>query len=137
MVMKILLIQPPPRKIINESVVVPPLGLAYLAAVLEKAEYRVKILDAFALQLSWNDFEKTIFDEKPDLVGLSGMSPVIDISFKAAKICRKYSKYIVMGGPHVSIFKDKIFTQCPEIDFVVYGEGETTFLNLVSSLEKN
>jgi len=135
--MKILLVQPPPRQIINESVVVPPLGLAYLAAVLEKANYKVKILDAFALQLSWHDFETRVRDEVPDLVGLGGMSPVIDTTFRAAKICRKYSKYIVMGGPHVSIFKDAIFSQCPEIDFAIYGEGEISFLELVKRLEEN
>ena len=137
MVMKILLIQPPPRHITNESVVVPPLGLAYLAAVLEKANYNVKILDAFALQLSWNDFETQVRNEKPDLIGFSGMSPVIDTTFKAAKVCRKYSKYIVMGGPHVSIFKDAVFSQCSEIDFAVYGEGEITFLELIKRLEGN
>ncbi len=135
--MKILLIQPPPRQIINESVVVPPLGLAYLAAVLEKADYNVKILDAFALKLSWSDFEIRVRDEKPDLVGFSGMSPVIDTTFRAAKICRKYSRYIVMGGPHVSIFKDSIFTQCPEIDFAIYGEGEVSFKELVKGLGGN
>lgn len=135
--MKILLIQPPPRSIINESVVVPPLGLAYLAAVLEKANYNVKILDAFALQLSWNDFERAIKHERPDVVGISGMSPVIDTSFRTAKICRKYTKYIVMGGPHVSIFKNAIFTQCPEIDFAIYGEGEIAFLEFVRRLDEN
>ena len=65
------------------------------------------------------------------------MSPVIDTTFKAAKICRRYSRYIVMGGPHVSIFKDAVFSQCSEIDFAVYGEGEITFLELIKRLEGN
>ena len=135
--MKILLINPPPRKITNESVVVPPLGLAYLAAVLEKANFDVKILDAFALQLSWNDFEVAVKHERSDLVGISGMSPVIDTTFRAAKICKKYSKYIVMGGPHVSIFKDEVFNQCPEVDFAIYGEGEIAFLEFIKRLDEN
>ena len=132
--MKILLINPPPRKITNESVVVPPLGLAYLAAVSEKANFNVKILDAFALQLSWNDFEVAVKHERSDLVGISGMSPVIDTTFRAAKICKKYSKYIVMGGPHVSIFKDEVFNQCPEVDFAIYGEGEIAFLEFLNQV---
>ncbi len=46
--MKILLIQPPPRKIVKEDIVVPPLGIAYLAAVIEKQGHSVSIIDAFA-----------------------------------------------------------------------------------------
>jgi len=135
--MDILLINPPPRCITHENVVMPPLGLAYLAAALEKEKYRVEILDAFALQLSWHDFETAIAGKKPEIIGIGGMSPVIDNTFRAIAICRKYTKHIVMGGPHVSAYKQQIFTQCPHIDYGIIGEGERSFVNLAAALDQN
>ncbi len=134
--MKILLIQPPARKIEHENVVVPPLGLAYLGAVLVKNGFEVKILDAFAEQLSWADFEERVAQERADLIGIGGMSAVIDSSFRALEISRKYTQYLTMGGPHVSAYREEIFQQCPQIDFAIYGEGEATFLELARKLEE-
>lgn len=55
--MKILLIQPPPRKAVKEDIVVPPIGIAYLAAVLEKKRHNISIIDAFADGLDINSLE--------------------------------------------------------------------------------
>ncbi|MBI4690387.1 MAG: B12-binding domain-containing radical SAM protein, partial [Nitrospirae bacterium] len=52
--MKILLIQPPPRHIAKEDIIVPPLGIAYLASVLEGKGCKVSIIDAFAEMMDIN-----------------------------------------------------------------------------------
>jgi len=134
--MKILLVNPPPRRIVHENIVTPPLGLAYLGAVLEGAGHDIEILDAFALQQDWLDFEETVKATKADIIGIGGMTPVIDNTFRAIKLCRRYCKYIVAGGPHVTIFKREIFNQCPEIDFAVIGEGEEAVVELFNAIEK-
>lgn len=134
---KILLVQPPARQIINEEIVVPPLGLSYIAAVLEQHNYQVKILDAFALRMTWTEFESAVKQEKADIIGLTGMTPVIDVTYRAANICRKFCKYLVAGGPHVTVFIKDIFNQISELDFAIFGEGEYTFLELVKALDKN
>jgi anaerobic magnesium-protoporphyrin IX monomethyl ester cyclase len=134
--MDILLVNPPPRQIQREDIIVPPLGLAYIASLLETSGHRVEIIDAFALQQTWEIFETGIKDRTPDIIGLSGMTPVIDNTIRAAGICRKYCRYLVAGGPHVTVFVQKIFQQIPELDFAVYGEGEYTFLELANALEK-
>lgn len=135
--MKILLVQPPPRKTKHESIITPPLGLCYLAGMLEKRKYDVEILDAFALQLSWSDFEKKVKESRADLIGIGGMTPVIDSTYAAAKICRKYCDYLVAGGAHATVFIKEIFNQMPGIDLAVYGEGEATFLEVVDNLNNN
>ena len=134
--MHILLINPPPRNIKKEDIVVPPLGLAYIASVLEASGHHMEILDAFTLQQTWADFEESIKHRKPEIVGLGGMTPVIDNTIRAAKICRKYCRYMVAGGPHVTVYIREIFQQIPELDFAVFGEGEYTFLELADALEK-
>ncbi len=135
--MRILLIQPPPRKIVSEDIVVPPLGIAYLAAVLEKKGHKVSIIDAFAEGLDLRSLEDRIKKATPDLVGITGMTPVIDNAFRTARICRKYANYVVIGGPHVSVVGKRIFEQCPDIDYAIQGEGEISFPSLLNAIERN
>ncbi len=135
--MKILLIQPPPRKIATEDIIVPPLGIAYLAAVLEKKSHSVSIIDAFAEGLDISSLEDRIKEITPDLIGITGMTPVIDNAFRTARVCRRYAKYVVIGGPHVSVMGEKIFEQSPDIDYAMQGEGEISFLSLINAIEEN
>jgi len=134
--MKILLIHPPSRRPNREDVVVPPLGLAYLASTIERQGHRVRILDAFALRLTWNEFEEVIKKERADLIGVGGMTPTIDNSLRAIKICRPSTRFLVVGGPHVSVQQQDFFRECPEADFGIVGEGEAAFAGLVKRLEE-
>jgi anaerobic magnesium-protoporphyrin IX monomethyl ester cyclase len=134
--LKILLIQPPPRNIQKEEIIVPPLGIAYLAAVLEKKGHKVGIIDGFAEGLDYQGLESRIKDFAPDITGITGMTPVIDNAFRTVKTARKYSKHIIIGGPHASMVRKKIFEQAPEIDFSVQGEGETSITMLIDAIEK-
>lgn len=44
---------------------------------------------------------------------------------------------LVFGGPAPTFLADHFFATCPEIDFIVTGEGEITFLELMNQIEKN
>jgi anaerobic magnesium-protoporphyrin IX monomethyl ester cyclase len=134
--MKILLINPPARNHQFQNIVVPPLGLLYIAAALKKAGFGVEVKDAFAEEMGWDAFAAYIRERKPDVTGISGMSPVIDTSFRAAAIARPHTGAIIMGGPHVSLYREKIFDQCPEIDYGVIGEGELTTPALLQAIER-
>ena len=132
--MRILFIQPPPREIKKEDIVVPPLGIAYLAAVLERKGHTVGIIDGFAEKLDFPGLEERIRKFSPDIAGITGMTPVIDNAFRAAAAARKYTKHIIIGGPHVSVYQQKVFEQAPDIDAAVQGEGEVSIGNLVDAL---
>jgi radical SAM superfamily enzyme YgiQ (UPF0313 family) len=132
--MKILLVNPPPRSINEPNTLVPPLGLGYLAAVLEKNKIGVEILDASALQLSWEEFKQEVKRRHPSIIGYTGTTPAIDTTFKAARISRPYSKYQVLGGPHATLFGKEVFQQSSDFDYLVIGEGEYIFLELARNL---
>lgn len=119
----------------RETIVVPPLGLAYLAAALRKDGHDVSILDAFALQLDWQAFEQQVAEAKAELIGVTGMTPVVDNSLRALKIARPHCMFLVFGGAHVSAFKQKVFEQVPNLDFAMYGECEKAFPEAVKALE--
>ena len=96
---KILLIQTPSREPCQETLVVPPLGLAYLAAVARQAGHTVAILDAFAEGLTWDAFEARVRSAQADLIGITGMTPVADSVQRAIRICRPQARWLVLGGP--------------------------------------
>ena len=135
--MRILFIQPPPRYIQREDIVVPPLGIAYLAAVLEKKGHRVGIIDGFAEGLDYESLETRIREYSPDIVGITGMTPVIDTAIRTVKAARNHAKYVVMGGPHVSMVRKEIFNQSPGVDFAIQGEGESSIEILIDKIESN
>lgn len=44
---------------------------------------------------------------------------------------------IIAGGPEVSFEPERIFNECPQIDYIVMGEGEEVFVNLINALQQN
>lgn len=152
--MRVLLIYPP-TTIYGAGKIEPhaPLGLAYTAAVLEKEGYQVKILDALAegaenvrrrgkmtrVGLSDNEIKRRIKEYGPDIVGVSVMfTAFAQDAHNVAKLIKKVNPKlsIVFGGAHPSI-DPKAILKDKNVDIVVKGEGEITFLNLVRTLEKN
>ena len=135
--MKVLLIQTPARTLRREEIIVPPLGLLYLAAALERDGHEVEVLDAFAERLGWEDFEERLRHSGATAAGIGGMTPVWDLTRRALKIMRPRFDIIFAGGPHVSAMGEKIFEDCPEIDHAVIGEGEDTLVELLRALENS
>ena len=132
--MKILLIQTPSREPRQETLVVPPLGLAYLAAVARQEGHEVSILDAFAEGLTWAAFEDRVRSARADLIGITGMTPVADSVQRAIQLCRPHARWLVLGGPHATAQQDAVMKDNPELDFAVIGEGEITFRELLAAL---
>jgi anaerobic magnesium-protoporphyrin IX monomethyl ester cyclase len=133
--MKVLLVNPPDKTASWEARGLPPLGLAYLAAMLERDGYPVKIIDAEALGWSWAFFAGQMRKEKADLIGMGSYTPTAEKTFRAMKICRPHTRYLVMGGPHLSVRKQEIFKECPSLDFGIAGEGDISFPALVRRLD--
>jgi len=113
----------------------PPIGLASVAAVLRRAGHDVVFFDAVCRpEVADSVWVKKIIDEKPDFVGFSA----ITASFtNACAVCCAVKEACsatktVFGGVHVSWGKETILTEYPAIDFVIAGEGEFAFLDLVN-----
>jgi len=128
---KITLINPP----WNTKYPQPPLGLASLAAVLERDHYKVEILDSNALKLSVNEIiTKT---SNSEIIALTAMTPTINIVMDIAKRIKEVNSdsKIIVGGPHATILPTDVLNKCSDIDVIVSGEGENTLLELVTKIE--
>lgn len=129
-----------------------PLGLAYLAAVLEKAHYRVKIVDCpgsdsnntyytpnrrFKVQGLDEQRSIEVIDPETDIIGVSIMFsqewPQVRDYIKRIRRAFPHAK-IIVGGEHPTAMSEYTLRDCPAIDYVVRGEGELTLLELVYRL---
>jgi radical SAM superfamily enzyme YgiQ (UPF0313 family) len=110
-----------------------------VAAVLEKNGYLVKILDLPVLGFSENSLSTVIRQEKPDVVGVTAMTPTINSAVSIVEKVKECdgSITVVLGGAHATILPEETLKSIPEIDVIVRGEGEQTTLELVKVLEKN
>jgi len=134
--MKILLINPPQNQVYGKmnSPDYPPLGLAYIGAVLKKEGYFVKIIDMNAETISIEKFEKVI--SKYDVFGFTATTPTFKATEKLCGVIKKNSnKPTILGGIHATIsFNDCIKSN--SIDFVIRGEGEETILELIKAINE-
>jgi anaerobic magnesium-protoporphyrin IX monomethyl ester cyclase len=115
----------------------PPLGLALIAAVLEKAGYQVTFLDANALDLKPEDIPGMITDA--DVVGLTAMTPTISTALRIAGYIKqaKPEIQIIMGGAHATMLPQETMASSPAIDIIVRGEGDETIIEVLKALENN
>jgi len=144
--MKVLLIYPPeenmvcanvPSFIVEEEGFYPPLGLMYIASYAERhSEHDIEILDTQVEEMKYDDIEREIKRRKPDVVGITAFTFTLIDAILVAKIIKKVDEDIkvVLGGPHVNIYPYESINM-PEIDYVVLGEGEITFTELIQNIE--
>ncbi|MCE4625641.1 MAG: B12-binding domain-containing radical SAM protein [Desulfurococcales archaeon] len=114
----------------------PPLGLASIAAALEHAGHKVRIIDSPTLELGMKEWLSIVRSEKPDLVGISVLTPLAPKAYEAVKVLKAELPDIpvVMGGPHPTFMFNEALDN--GADIIVLGEGELTTLELVETLER-
>jgi anaerobic magnesium-protoporphyrin IX monomethyl ester cyclase len=116
--------------------ILPPLGLGYIAAVLQQSGHEVQIIDT-RLDPWSPELAQRIRDFNPGVVGIS-IFVISEIEgYKLATgikaICPKVP--IVMGGPQVGYFPKAPLERCSAVDITVRGEGEYIMRDIVDALE--
>src|SRR3989344_5163144 len=132
--MKVMLVLPPAEHLYGKFKKVaptrPPLGLAYIAAVLEKAGNEVRIFDGGIYD--GNELDKNIREFKPNIVGISITTLTFTESLECARLIKGIDKniFIVAGGPHISISPNESI-KYDEFDIGIIGEGEYAMLDMI------
>lgn len=133
--MRVALVSPKWNEMVNSY---PPLGLGYLAAVLEAEGHQVAIFDlGLEPKTPISEDIQQIVASAPDLIGLTAMTNNYHSAEAImAGIRERLNCPIVIGGPHVTLFPERIAMDS-KVDYVVYGEGEETLRELVDVLARN
>jgi len=129
--MKTLLINPPYA--FSEFPII-PMGLLYLAGVLEHNDHEVEVLDILVSKYTKDKVTRKLNQYQPDIVGITSVTMNYPTASGILKHCKSVNPDIktVIGGCHVSFTAADTLNEAPWIDVVVIGEGEQTMLDIVS-----
>ncbi len=110
----------------------PPLGVAYLAAVLRREGVAVEILDATWLRNARGRLREVIAANGYDLIGVSVLTSMLSEAAEIAETAKALSprSLVVMGGPHATV-EPRTTLALPGVDLVAVGESELSLLKLV------
>jgi anaerobic magnesium-protoporphyrin IX monomethyl ester cyclase len=153
---KILLLAPPAYslKLYRDINPLPPMGLGYIASIAEQLNHKVRILDCLAegweteeeidetimrIGLSNHQIKQKIKSFQPDIIGIncqfSRQHKVYQELFSLIKKDNPES-IIIAGGAHATVCPQEVLSS-PGCDFVVIGEGENSFKELLQSIANN
>ncbi len=139
--MKVVLINPNTGRVerIENEAAWPPLGLLYLGAMLKKSEHEVKVIDNARIQLPVEKIVERAKRENPGVLGVSTLTPTFKQGIKIAHAIKAElpDLKIIFGNYHATFTYKRLLTKYPFVDYVVLGEGEQIFLELVNALERN
>jgi len=139
---KVLLVEPPKDFwFIMGQYIPPPFGLLCLAAYVEErlpwAE--VEVVDSQSEGLDWDGLEARLEEAEPDVVAPSGMATANAFyAVRTAEVAKKLfpETVTVLGGQHFTALADETLRAYPFIDYVVRGEGEETFTELLRAVKE-
>jgi anaerobic magnesium-protoporphyrin IX monomethyl ester cyclase len=133
--MKVALVAPPWEVMVNSY---PPLGLGYVAAATRDAGFPTSIYD-YGLEphATIARMVDEVSAEAPDVIGITTWTHLYHVCCDLAKAFKQRlpDVTIVLGGPHVTIFPAETLEEEPSADFVVYGEGELTMVELLRAMD--
>ncbi len=138
--MKILLIYPYPLydRSQEEDIKPVPIGLYYVGAVLKEKHYDVEILNWYNIHKTPEKIGEILSKKKPDVIGFSILNANRWGGIEIAQIAKQINPdvKIVFGGVAATFLWKHFLKHFPQIDFIIMGEGEYTFLKLVRLIEK-
>ncbi len=117
----------------------PPLGLGYIAAVLEENSFsNVRILDCSVLGYSPQTYRKYLKQFNPDFVGIQTLTPNLYNALKSAQIAKEEGVPIVaLGGYHPTAMPtESLQLSHGNVDVVFRGEAEYSMLEFIQNIEK-
>jgi radical SAM superfamily enzyme YgiQ (UPF0313 family) len=140
--MRVLLVYSNPAR---DLLPAPPVGLAYVASAARRAGHDVRVVDLIDSDHPDADLRAELGRVAPDAVGFSirNIDNVVrqrsawhlqDAANLAGVARLSSAAPIVLGGPAVSVLGPAVFRRV-DGDIAVVGEGEDTFVRVLSALE--
>lgn len=120
----------------TEDVAVTPMGLWYVGAMLAEHGFEVTVRNWSEAGGRPADVAAELRELEPDVVGFSVLQANRLGAMELARVAKTVLPdcHVVFGGVAATFLWDFFLRACPELDFVVRGEGEATTLELVEAL---
>jgi anaerobic magnesium-protoporphyrin IX monomethyl ester cyclase len=113
-----------------------PLSIVFLGSFLEKQGYEVRLFDEQIELLTENRIQDVVTEFRPGVIGFSCTTPGMARAREIAADIKKINPEIkvVMGNIHPTVLPEETLKD-PNVDIVVRGEGEFTFLEYLQAIE--
>jgi radical SAM superfamily enzyme YgiQ (UPF0313 family) len=159
---KVLLIDPPFYRLIGFYNRYFPIGLVSVGTALRDAGHEVIVYDAdinenpsvigntcltryYPQYLDsfhqpdnaiWAEVRDTLTAVRPDVVGITMCTTYAAAGFHVAQMSKAINPAcpVMVGGPHATARAEEILRICPDVDYVVRGEGEVTARELIAAI---
>jgi len=125
--------------LVSREVHVLPIGLMYVAAAAQASGVvtELRVVESSLDCPTDAAFVALLEDFKPDVVGIRSIVFFVEELQRLARLTRAHlgGASVVVGGPIVEAWKQKLFEQVPEVDVAVKGDGERVFPELLQGKE--
>jgi radical SAM superfamily enzyme YgiQ (UPF0313 family) len=118
----------------REEMVWPQCSLAQLAAMLQP-DYTVHIVDAIAERMDWQSFEQILREKSPKYYITQVTAPTLTNDMYGAMLAKSLGAKTMAFGTHVTPMPYETLRDFPSLDFILRGEPELTFRELIDVLE--
>ncbi|MBX2998564.1 MAG: radical SAM protein [Caldilineaceae bacterium] len=118
----------------REEMVWPQCSLAQLAAMLQP-DYTVHIVDAIAERMDWKSFEQILREKSPKYYITQVTAPTLTNDMYGAMLAKSLGAKSMAFGTHVTPMPYETLRDFPSLDFILRGEPELTFRELIDVLE--
>ncbi|MBI3942876.1 MAG: radical SAM protein [Chloroflexi bacterium] len=118
----------------RENMIWPQVSLAQLAAMLYP-DYTFEVIDAIAERMTWAEFEYRLRQKSPKYYITQTTAPTLTNDMYGAFLARSLGARTIAFGTHVTPMPYETLRDFPALDFVLRGEPELTFRELIDTLE--
>lgn len=124
-------------RVTDEDALSVPMGLFYIGALLKENLIDVRVINLAVESDPLGYLKSMIVKFRPEIIGFTILNATRFSAIAGAKLAKGIDPgiTIVFGGPGATFLVDHLFSVLPDLDFIVKGEGETTFLQLVRHIE--
>ena len=115
----------------------PPLGLCYMAAVLERAGHEVRIMDCPVNNYDTGDVMTEVLNFQPALVGIAAITSLAELTKEICDLIKNQfpDVTVLLGGPHATIMAEEL-GRTTRADIIVKEEADNIIIDIVNDLEK-
>ena len=142
------------RRALRDINPLPPMGLGYLASIVERLGIQVKILDCLMhgweheeyvnenlvrVGLSDKEIQEHIIQFKPDIIGINcQFSRQYKIYHQMFSLIKNIDPRIIVvaGGPHATVCPEEVLGD-DNCDYLLIGEAEDSFRELIEALQQD
>ena len=118
----------------REEMVWPQCSLAQHAAMIHP-DYTFEIIDAIAERMTWPEFEKKLREKAPKYYLTQVTAPTLTNDMYGVMLAKSLGAKTMAFGTHVTAMPTETMRDFPALDFLIRGEPELTFRELIDVCE--